>query len=183
MYYTNSRVLFKISTKAFLRGGFMRYRFLLFTIIMAIMLSLLTSPAMAAKVVDISRPDGNEVVTKDTFTIFGTCVYDETTISFEYKDKDSGEFKPLETTDGYSTFKVGSGKMFGKDIKLKYKGPNEIKIIAYTKDTVNDKWSKTYTITLGEEQKKSNWFDKAIEWITGGSKDSDKDSKEKDKKE
>ncbi len=160
----------------------MKTRLFLFTIIIAIMMSLLTSPVMAAKVVDISRPDGNEVVTKDIFTIFGTCVYDETIISLEYKDKDSGEFKPLETTDGYSTFKVGSGKMFGKDIKLKYKGPNEIKIIAYTKDTINDKWSKTYTITLGEEQKKSNWFDKAIEWITRGSTDSDS-NKEKDKKE
>ncbi len=146
-------------------------------------MSLVVSPVGAApgKFVEISRPEGNaEVVTKDVFSIFGTCVYDETIVTFEYKVRDSEEFKPLETTEGYSTFKVGSGKMFGKDIKLKYKGENIIRIIAYTKDIKDDKDKQvqTYTITQGEEKKKSNWFEKAIEWITSPGKDSDKDKKD-----
>lgn len=149
----------------------MKSKLLIFTIIIAVMISLLAIPAMAATVVDISRPEGNsEVVTKEIFSIFGTCLYDETTISFEYKDKDTNEFKPLETTDGYSTFKVGSGKMFGKDVKLKYKGDNIIRVIAYTKATQDDKQVENYTITVSDEKKKSNWLEKLTDWITGTSK-------------
>lgn len=124
-------------------------------------------PAAAAspKVVDITRPEGNEVVTKDVFTICGVCVYDDTTIELAYKDRDTGTFKPLYTTDKESIFKVGSNKLFAKDIVLKYKGENIIKITAYTKATENDPWSKDYTITLAQEKKKSNWFDDALKWL------------------
>lgn len=151
----------------------MKSKLLIFTIIAAVMLILLALPTVAStKVVDITRPEGNEVVTKDVFSICGVCLYDETTISFEYKDKETGKYKPLETTDGYSTFKVGSGKIFGKDVKLKYKGDNDIKIIAYTKDTKDDPQIKDYIITLGEEKKKGSWIDALTDWL--GIKDKDK---------
>ncbi len=144
----------------------MRSKLLIFTIIAAVVLSFLALPALASsKVVDITRPEGKEVVTKDVFSICGVCLYDETTISFEYKDKDTGKFKPLETTEGYSTFKVGSGKIFGKDVKLKYKGDNEIRIISYTKDTKDDPQIDPFTITLGEEKKKGNWLDALSDWL------------------
>ena len=106
------------------------------------------------------------------FSIFGTCIYDETTIKFEYLDADTGDYKPLKTVDGVSTFNVGSGKMFGKDIKLK-KGPNDIKITAYTKQTKDEPEEFYYTITFGDGNKSGDWFDKAIDWITnpGGEKD------------
>ncbi|MDF2881138.1 MAG: hypothetical protein K0R54_1695 [Clostridiaceae bacterium] len=161
----------------------MKSKLLIFTIIIAVMISICALPAFAAvDVVEITRPEGNEVVTKDLFSIFGTCIYDETTISFEYFDQDAGDYKPLKATDGSSTFKVGSGKMFGKDIKLKYKGDNDIKITAYTntKESKDDPQILTYTITLGEDNKNnSNWFEKALDWITG-SKDSNKKEDKKD---
>lgn len=152
----------------------MKAKLLTFTIIVGVMLSVFLIPAFAAEhVVDISRPEGEaEVVTKQIFSIFGTCIYDETTISFEYLDTDTGDYKPLKTVDGVSTFKVGSGKMFGKDIRLK-RGPNDIKIIAYTKQTKDDPEEFFYTITFGDGNKSGDWFDKAIDWITnpGGEKD------------
>lgn len=155
----------------------MRSKLLTFTIIVCVMLSTFLLSAFAADdnhVVDISRPEGDEeVVTKMVFSIFGTCIYDETTITFEYYDTDAGDYKPLRTTDGVSTFKVGSGKMFGKDVRLKYRGPNDIKITAYTKETKSDPETFYYTITFSEEKKSGDWFNKAIEWITnpGGEKD------------
>ncbi|WP_027631106.1 hypothetical protein [Ruminiclostridium cellobioparum] len=153
----------------------MKSKLLTFTIIVCAMLSIFFIPVFAADdnhVVDISRPEGDEVVTKQVFSIFGTCIYDETTISFEYYDNEAGDYKPLKTTDGVSTFKVGNGKMFGKDIRLK-KGPNDIKITAYTKETKNSPEEFYYTITFGEAKKSGDWFEKAIDWITnpGGEKD------------
>lgn len=157
----------------------MKSKLLIFTIIIAVMLSILILPAAADNhVIDISRPEGNEVVTKEIFSIFGTCVYDETTISFEYLDE-AGEYKPLKATDGNSTFKVGSGKMFGKDIKLK-KGENVIKITAYTntKESKEDPEILDFTITFVEDKKNSNWFQDAINWIKDGGKDESSEKKD-----
>jgi hypothetical protein len=146
----------------------MKSKLITFSIIIFVVLSIFVIPAFAEiHVVDITRPEGDEVVTKDTFSIFGTCVYDETTIKLEYLDTDTGDYKPLRTTDGVSTFKVGSGKMFGKDIKLK-KGPNDIRIIAYTntKESKDEPETFYYTITFGEEKNSGDWFNEAMDWIT-----------------
>lgn len=161
----------------------MKSKLLIFTIIIAVILSVLILPAAADDhVIDISRPEGNEVVTKEIFSIFGTCVYDETTISFEYLEKsDDGSevYKPLKATDGNSTFKVGSGKMFGKDIKLK-KGENVIKITAYTntKESKENPQILDFTITFVEDKKNSNWFQDAINWIKDGGKDESSEKKD-----
>ena len=145
----------------------MKSKLLIFIILIATLFSVMVIPAMAApKIVEITRPEGNEeVVTKEIFSIFGTCVYDETTISLEYYDKSAGEYLPLETTEGQTTFKVGSGKMFGKDIKLN-KGKNEIRVIASAKELKDEKQYLTFTITYAEEKKKSNLFDKITDWLT-----------------
>lgn len=121
--------------------------------------------AAAPKIVEITRPEGNEVVNKEIFSIFGTCLYDETTISFEYLDKETDTYLPLETTEGQTTFKVGNGKMFGKDIKLE-KGKNEIRIVASAKEIKDEKQYLPFTITFVEEKKKSNWFDKLTDWMS-----------------
>lgn len=179
MYYTNSRVLIK-STRVFFGVSHMKSRLLIFTIIIAVIISILILPAAADNhVIDISRPEGNEVVTKEIFSIFGTCVYDETTISFEYYDEEIGDYKPLKATDGKSTFKVGNGKMFGKDIKLKM-GLNDIKITAYTntKESKDEPEEFYFTITLVEDKKNSNWFQDAINWIKDGGKDESSEKKE-----
>jgi len=129
------------------------------------MLSLFAIPALAADVVDISRPEGNEIVTKDIFSICGASIYDEATVELFYKDEETDQYKPLLTTEGESSFTVG--KIFGKDIKLKYPGENEIKIKAYTKSTKNDPQFEKYTITLAEEKRDQNWLEKALNWFTG----------------
>lgn len=137
----------------------MRLKLLTFIIIVAVMIPLIAVPALAAsKVVDITRPDGNEIVTKDVFSICGVGLYDDTTVEFSYKDKDTGKYKPLETANGYSSFKVGNKKLFGEEIVLKYKGENEIKIVAFTKATKDDPQENSYTITWTDEKKKGNWF-------------------------
>jgi hypothetical protein len=141
----------------------MKSKLLIFVIIITVMLPLFVIPAFASDVVEISRPEGNEVVTKEIFSICGSSVSEEATIELSYKDKD-GDYKPLFTTEGESTFTVG--KIFGKDIVLK-KGDNEIKIVAYTKSTKNDPQVKNYTITYTEEKKSDNWLDKALNWFTG----------------
>ena len=82
-----------------------------------------------------------------------------------YKDKETDEYKPLLTTEGESSFTVG--KLFGKDIELKYKGENEIKVKAYTKATKSDPQVEDYTITFTEEKKQDNWLEKALNWFTG----------------
>lgn len=136
----------------------MKSKLLTFIIIIAVMLPLFSIPALAStKVVDITRPEGNEVVYKELFSICGVCIYDDTTIEFFYKDKETGEYKPLLTTEDQASFKVGSNKIFGKDIKLKYKGENKIRVIAYTDATKSDPQKSNYTITFSEE-KKSNWL-------------------------
>lgn len=144
----------------------MKSKLLLFIILVAVMLSVFMPAVASNNIVDITRPEGNEIVAKDIFSICGVCVYDETTIAFEYKDKDSGEYKSLLTTDGETSFKVGNNKIFGKDVQLKYKGENEIRVIASAK-SVNKSETKNYTITVVEEKKKGNWIDAAIKWLTG----------------
>lgn len=158
----------------------MKSKMLTFIIIIAVMLAIFIIPAFAeVQVVDITRPEGDEVVTKETFSIFGTCIYDETTIKFEYRDTD-GDYKPLRTTDGTSTFKVGSGKMFGKDIRLKEKGENYIRITAYTntKESKDDPQILEYTITLGDDKNNGDWFEDAINWIKNGTNDESSEKKD-----
>lgn len=153
----------------------MKSKLLLFVMIIAFMLSVLVLPAMAANnLIEITRPEGNEIVTKDIFSIWGKCFYDETTITLEYKDRETDEYKPLTTTDGVSSFKVGSSKTFGKDIKLKYDGDNIIKIIADT-DTEHQVVGP-FTITLGKKKDKS-WWEDPFNWF--GIKDNkvEKDNK------
>lgn len=132
------------------------------------MISLFVVPALATttKVVDITRPEGNEIVTKDIFSICGVCIYNDTTIEFEYKDKETGKYRPLINTEGDSVFKVGSNKMFAKDIQLKYEGENEIKVTSYTKATQENPQENYYTITLTYEKKKNNWLTDSITNIT-----------------
>lgn len=145
----------------------MKTKLLSFTIILTILLSVFAYPVLAAKqVVDITRPEeSTEVVSKSVFMISGNCLYDETTITFQYWDTDAKEYKPLETTDGSSTFKVGSGKIFAKNVELKYTGENQIKIISYTKATKDEPQENIYTITVGKKKEDSNWIDKAMDWL------------------
>lgn len=143
----------------------MKSRLLIFIIIVSAILALFAIPAMAAdNIVKITRPDGNEIVEKPVFSICGVCTYDETFIEFQYWDRVDEKYLPLETTDGDSSFKVGSSKLFGKNIELKYKGENQIKIIAYTKDR-DDPQTKTYTITYAPE-KKNSLLDNIRNWLS-----------------
>jgi len=144
----------------------MKLKLLTFIIIISSILSIFAVPAFAAeiKVVDISRPEGSEIVTKDIFSICGTCVYDEATIELSYWDKATEKYEALENTDGKSTFKVG--KIFGTDIKLN-KGENQIRIKAYTKSTKDSAQEKNYTITYTEEKKQDSWWEKALNWFGG----------------
>ena len=138
----------------------MKRKSILFTIIFAIMLSVFTVPAFAAQnLMEIFRPDGNEIVTKEVFSISGSCTYEDTTIIFQYSDDEGKTYKPLLTTEGYSSFKVGSNKLFAKEVKLK-KGENIIKITAKTKNESQP--SKPFTITYNEESKKGNWLTDSI---------------------
>jgi hypothetical protein len=166
MYYTNSRVLENWYKSLCVEVIIVKSKLLTLLIIVAVMLPFFASSALAApKVVDITSPGGNEeVVTKELFSICGVCIFDDTTIAFEYKDKDSGKYKELLTIDGESSFKVGSSKMFGKSIELKYKGVNEIKVIAFTKTLKDENY---YTITFNEEKKKSSWLDRLENWLVG----------------
>ncbi len=133
------------------------------------MLPLFATPALAAsKVVKITRPEGNEIVTQDIFSICGTSIGDEATIELFYYDKETKKYEPLSTTEGESTFTVG--KVFSKDIQLN-KGENKIRILAYTDPEKQQK--ETFTITLAEEKKEDNWLEKALDWFT------DSDSTEK----
>jgi opacity protein-like surface antigen len=154
----------------------MKSKLLIFIIIVAVMISVFV-PAVASSVVDITRPEGNEIVTKDIFSICGVCVSDETTIAFQYKNRETGDYEPLLTTDDESSFKVGNNKIFGKDIRLKYKGENQIRVIAYTKATQSKPQVSDYTITLvdeNNEKKKTNWIDAAIKWLTGDKNETEK---------
>jgi hypothetical protein len=138
----------------------MKSKILISSIIVAVILSIFAIPAFAANIVEIYRPDGNEVVTKELFSISGACTYEDTTIEFYYKNKNSDEFVPLETTEGYSSFKVGSSKLFAKEVNLKYKGDNVIRIKSYTKSSKPQ--YNTFTITYSEETKKGNWLTDSI---------------------
>lgn len=144
----------------------MKLKLLAFIIIISCVFSVFVIPSFAAEipVVDISRPEGSEIVSKDIFSICGTSIYGEATIELYYKDKETNQYKPLENTDGESVFKVG--KIFGKDIKLK-KGENEIKIKAYTKSTKNDPQIKNYTITYTEAKEQESLWEKALNWFSG----------------
>ncbi|QNU66790.1 hypothetical protein EHE19_018460 [Ruminiclostridium herbifermentans] len=144
----------------------MKSKLLTFIIIIAFMLPLFVVPTLASsKIVDISRPDGNEIVTKEIFSICGVAIEDEAYIEIYYKDRETDLYKPLQTTDGEYVFKVG--KIFSKDIELKYKGKNELRIKAYTAATKNDPQIEKYTITLVEEKRKENWLEKALNWFAG----------------
>lgn len=144
----------------------MKSKLITFIILIAIMLPLFVTPALASsQVVDISRPDGNEIVTKDVFSICGVAIEDDAYIELFYKDRETDQYRPLNVIGGGHFFKVG--KIFSKDIALKYKGKNEIRIKAYTSATRNDPQISKYTITLVEEKKKESWLEKALNWFTG----------------
>jgi hypothetical protein len=142
----------------------MKLKILAFIVIISCVLSVFSISAFAAgtPVVDISRPEGNEIVSKDIFSICGTSIYGEATIELYYKDKDSDQYKPLENTDGESVFNVG--KIFGKDIKLN-KGENYIKILAYTKSTKSNPQNKEYIITYTEAKEQGSFWEKALNWF------------------
>jgi len=144
----------------------MKSKLLIFVIIITVMLSIFAIPALASsKVVDITRPEGNEIVTKDIFSICGGSIGDEATIELFYKDRDTKQYEPLCTTEGESVFTVG--KIFGKDIVLMYKGENKIRIKAYVEGEESKPQIQNFTITLGEEKENDNWLEKALDWFTG----------------
>jgi len=153
----------------------LKSKLLLFITIVAVMLSMFSLSALASsRFVNITRPEGNEVVYKEIYSIGCIGTYDDTTIEFSYKDRVTGKYKPLLSTEGESSFRVDKGNFFGKDVELKYKGENEIRVTSYTKSTKNDPQESDYTITLAEETKKSNWFDDALKWFKGLSLDDKK---------
>ncbi|MHB8062790.1 MAG: hypothetical protein ACYDG2_09190 [Ruminiclostridium sp.] len=144
----------------------MKSKLLIFIIIVTVMLTLFAIPVLASSnVIEISRPEGDEIVTKQMFSICGTSIEDGVIIEILYRDIETDEYKPLLTTDGKSSFSVG--KIFGKDIKLKYKGENEIQVKAYAKSTKNDPQIETYIITVAEEKKDGNWLENALDWFQG----------------
>lgn len=141
----------------------MKSKLLIFVIIISVMLPLFAIPALASsKVVNITRPEGNEIVTQEYFSICGTSKKDEATIELYYYDKETKNYEPLSTTEGESTFTVG--KVFSKDILLN-KGENKIKIVAYI-DPEDKPQTAYFTITLAEEKKEDNWLEKALNWFT-----------------
>ncbi|WP_024832584.1 hypothetical protein [Ruminiclostridium josui] len=142
----------------------MKSKLLIFIIIVSVLMAVFVTPVMAASnIVKITRPDGNEVVEKPIFSICGVCTYDETFIEFLYWDKGTEKYQPLETTDGEYTFKVGSSKLFGKNVELKYKGENHIRVVAYTKATKDDPQTKNYTIIYAAEKK--SLLDNIRNWL------------------
>ena len=132
------------------------------------MLPMFSLPVLASKVVNITRPEANEVVYNEIYSIGGIGIYDHTTIEFYYKDRETEKYKILLTTDGEASFTVDKGNFFGKDIELKYKGENEIRITSYTKATRNNPKENDYTITVAEEKKNGNWFTDALDWFKKG---------------
>ncbi len=139
----------------------MKSKILIFIIIVSVLTAVFAAPVMASSIVKITRPDGNEVVEKADFSICGVCTYDETFIEFQYWDKGAEKYLPLETSDGDYTFKVGSSKLFGKNVKLKYKGENHIRVIAYTKNIKEDPMD--YTIIYAAEKK--SLLDNIRNWL------------------
>lgn len=121
--------------------------------------------------VDITRPDDVNTLslTKSTYVITGVVKskdYTDVTVVLQVYDEDTGDYIPLENTDGESRWEIGSFGMFSKEIKLK-EGPNQIRLLIYRSSqfdnlTAEDVQIDKFTITLLKSGVKEI-FNKAVE--------------------
>lgn len=90
-----------------------------------------TSSSDSQFLVKITRPDGNESTFKTSYVICG--VTDQEDVSVELLIEKDGRYEEFATTDGYSSWDIGSSGVFMKEVMLPNKGANKIRIVAYKK--------------------------------------------------
>ncbi|MCX7747145.1 MAG: hypothetical protein N2645_09675 [Clostridia bacterium] len=130
----------------------------LFSIFLVIAMSLcfvLTAYAADPEFINITRPEANESTFKTSYIFCGNTDQEGIKVELKYKDKETDKWEPLVTTDGDSSWIIGSSGIFIKEVKLPYKGSNnenKIMIKAYKASNPDGpKQIKEFTITVLDE--------------------------------
>jgi len=116
-------------------------------VLVALALTCYSSVAFAGTVINITRPEGDEVTYNQTYMICGNTDKQNVTVEVKVYDYSAGGYMPLYTTDGEYGWKIGSSGMFMKEIKLPYYDANMIQVVSYSSE-VEEQQVNRFTITL-----------------------------------
>jgi len=88
---------------------------------------------------NITRPEGDEVTEKKSYSICGYALEKGLTVALFYWDTDANKYKPLGDSKGKNSWQVNKSGLFAQEIKLPYdgegdkddKGVNKIRVAVY----------------------------------------------------
>lgn len=92
--------------------------------------------------VSITRPEGNESTFKKSYVIRGNTALKGIRVEI-LRVNENDELVPFENSDGESSWEIGDSGMFMKEVMLPNLNANQIRIVAYQKENVDN-------ATLGE---------------------------------
>lgn len=132
--------------------GFKMFKKVVTGVLVAIMLTCYSSVAFAGTVINITRPEGDEVTYNPIYMICGNTDKQDVTVQVKVYDYAQGGYIVLPTTDDEYSWTVGSSGMFMKEIRLPYYDANMIQVEASSSD---DQQVNRFTITLLKDNVKN----------------------------
>lgn len=138
--------------------------------IVAVVITCYSTMAFAGTVINITRPEGDEVTYNQTYMICGNTDKSDVTVEVTVYDSNSDSYVPLYTTDGEYGWSIGDSGMFMKEVTLPYFDANKMKIVSYSRSASDKQQVDKFTITVlkeGIKQKIVNGVIK-IKGIFGG---------------
>lgn len=138
--------------------------------IAALVITCYSSVAFAGTVINITRPEGDEVTYNQTYMICGNTDKSDVTVEVTVYDPSTDSYKPLYTSDNEYAWSIGESGMFMKEVTLPYYDANRMKIVSYSRSAADTQQVDKFTITVlrdGIKEKIVNGIYK-IKGIFGG---------------
>ena len=114
--------------------------------LVALVITCYSTIAFAGTVINITRPEGDEVTYNPTYMICGNTDKSGVTVEVKVYDPNLDSYVALPTIDGDSSWSIGESGMFMKEVKLPYYDANKIKIVSYS--AADDQQVDKFTITV-----------------------------------
>lgn len=138
--------------------------------VVALVLTCYSTVAFAGTIINITRPEGDEVTYNPTYVICGNTDKEDVTVEVRVYHPDTDSYEPLYTTDGEFGWTIGGSGMFMKEVTLPYYDANKIKIVSYSKSIAESQQVDKFTITVlrdGIKNKLVNGAIKVTDMIRG----------------
>lgn len=104
--------------------------------------------------VNVTRPEDDvEYTFKKSYVVCGNTNLQNITVELLVLDPTQGEYVHLRNADNSSILKwdIGVSGIFMKEVDLPYKGPNKLRLVAYSRDNPDNMQITDFSIVVGEK--------------------------------